>query len=247
MAQNKPRKDTGGSLHIVSSVGNMIAPRELNSVGAKAKNVVIPKILTAYDIFVRCIKRAENLINFHSDDKNPDEEHFCDAYRASVVLTIAALDAYTRTVAIIKIKEKLKKKPKPTDSLWLYIKSIMDHDSLLECAMNDSFFSEIENQITNDFQKKSFQGERKITHYMELAGYKNIIGMVSKKSNSNEENLKQSIDKFTKRRHTIAHGGDYDITQIPYKELEIKKEFAVECHKIVSQFTTTLNDICFNK
>jgi hypothetical protein len=62
----------------------------------------IPKSITPYDIFLRCIKRAENLINFHSDDKNPTEEHFCDAYRASVVLTIAALDAYTRTVTITK-------------------------------------------------------------------------------------------------------------------------------------------------
>jgi hypothetical protein len=209
--------------------------------------VAPPETLTPYDIFIRCIKRAENLINFHSDDKNPDEEHFCDAYRASVVLTIAALDAYTRTVAIIKIKEKLKKKPKATDPLCIYIKSIMTHDSLLECAMNDSFFTEIENQISNDFQKKSFQGERKISHYLELAGYKNIFGIVSKKNNSNEHNLKTRIDDFTKRRHTIAHGGDYDINQIPFKELEIKKDFAVECHKVVSEFTKTLNEICFKK
>jgi hypothetical protein len=123
----------------------------------------------------------------------------------------------------------------------------MTHDGLLESAMNDSFFEEIEQQISDDFQKKSFQGERKITHYMELAGYKNIFGIVSKKNNLNEQNLKESIDRFTKRRHTIAHGGDYDINQIPFRELEIDKDFAKECHKIVSDFTKTLNEICFNK
>jgi hypothetical protein len=211
------------------------------------KNISVPSDLTPFDIFMRCIKRAENLINFHSEDKNPEEEHFCDAYRASVVLTIAALDAYTRTVAIIKIKEKLKRKPKQNDPLCIYIKTIMTHDTLLECAMNDSFFYQIETEIANDFQKKSFQGERKISHYMELAGYKNIFGMVSKKDNSNEHNLKTKIDDFTKRRHTIAHGGDYDINQIPYREIEIKKEYAVECHKIVINFTKTLNEICFKK
>ena len=207
----------------------------------------IPLDFSAYDIFLRCIKRAENLINFHSDDKNPDEEHFCDAYRASVVLTIAALDAYTRTVAIIKIKEKLKKKPKLADPLCVYIKTIMSHDTLLECAMNDNFFAEIETQITSDFQKKSFQGERKITHYLELAGYKNIFGIVAKKNNTNEQNLKNDIDNYTKRRHTIAHGGDYDINQIPFKELHIKKDFALTCHKVVSEFTKSLNEICFKK
>jgi hypothetical protein len=121
----------------------------------------------------------------------------------------------------------------------------MSHDSLLESAMNESFFNEIETQISDDFQKKSFQGERKITHYMSLAGYKNIIGLVATKSKCNEGILKADLDKFTKRRHTIAHGGDYDINQIPYKEFEIKKEYAVECHKVVSDFTKTLNEICF--
>jgi hypothetical protein len=203
--------------------------------------------LTPYDIFVRCLKRAENLVSFHSDDKNPEEENFCDAYRAAVVLTIGALDAYTRTVVIVKIKEKLKRKPKSSDPIYSYIKSIMSHDTLLETAMNETFFSEIETQISDDFQKKSFQGERKITHYMEYAGYKNIIGLVAKKNNYNEHNLKQELDAFTKRRHAIAHGGDYDISQIPFKELEIKKEYALKCIKVVGEFTKTLNEICFKK
>lgn len=207
----------------------------------------IPADITAYDIFLRCIKRAENLINFHPEDKSPDEEHYCDAYRAAVVLTIAALDAYIRTVTIIKIKEKIKRKPKVNDPLCVYIKEIMPHDSLLEAAMNDSFFIEIETQISNDFQKKSFQGERKITYYMTLAGYKNIFGSVATKAKMNEGLLKDDLDKYTKRRHTIAHSGDYDINQIPYKELDIKKDYAKECHKLVSEFTKTLNEICFKK
>jgi hypothetical protein len=211
------------------------------------KPTTAPSILTPFDIFVRCIKRAENLISFHKNDENPQADNYCDAYRAAIVLTIAALDAYIRTVAIAKIVEKLKKKPKMSDPLCVYIKEIMSHESLLESAMNESFFLEIETQITNDFQKISFQGERRISHYMELAGYKNIIGIVAKKRNTNEHNLKKSIDTFTKRRHTIAHGGDYDINQTPFKEIEIEKPFAVECIKIVSDFTATLNEICFKK
>ena len=233
--RTKKKSTVDSNLNTTGELGNSIT------------NVTIPTNLTPYDIFLRCLKRAENLIAFHSGDKNPNEEHFCDAYRASVVLTIAALDAYTRTVVIIKIKEKLKKKPKPSDSIYEYIKSIMSHDTLLETAMNETFFTEIETQISNDFQKKSFQGERKITHYMEYAGFKNIIGLVAKKTNLNEDNLKQELDKFTKRRHTIAHGGDYDINQIPFKELGIDKDFAQKCIKIVSEFTKTVNEICFKK
>jgi hypothetical protein len=241
MAKKVINKDAKGIGEITSLTSTA------TSTGKATKPVSIPDSLTPYDIFLRCIKRAENLISFHSDDKNPEEEHFCDAYRASVVLTIAALDAYTRTVTIIKMKEKLKKKPKPTDPLYLYVKSIMSHETLLETAMNDTFFSEIENYISNDFQRKSFQGEKKINYYMSLAGYKNIIGSVATKSKYNEGLLKSDLDRYTQRRHTIAHGGDYDISQNPYKEIEIKKEYAIECLKVVKDFTLTLNDICFKK
>ena len=82
---------------------------------------------------------------------------------------------------------------------------------------------------------------------MQLAGYKNIIGMVSEKNGTNEKNLKKEIDAFTLRRHTIAHGGDYDINKVPFQENTIKKEYAVKCLKVVSEFTETLNEICFPK
>ncbi|MFM2224174.1 MAG: hypothetical protein RJA07_376 [Bacteroidota bacterium] len=207
----------------------------------------IPPDLTPYTIFLRCIKRAENLINFHSSDANPNEEHFCDAYRASIVLTIAALDAYARTVAIIKIKERIANKLKAKDPLRAYLKKIMTHDCLLESSLNDSFISEIEIQISNDFHQKSFQGDEKITEYFTLAGLSNIIGAVAAKQNKNEKTLKEEINKYTKRRHTIAHNGDYATNQVPYKELEIQKEFAENCHKLISEFTKTLNEICFKK
>lgn len=222
----------------------------LNTIGGlndSSSKVISPLNLTPYDIFLRCIKRAENLINFHSEDKNPDEEHFCDAYRASVVLTIAALDAYARTVAIAKIKEKIARKLKAKDPLRDYLKKIMTHDSLLESALNESFLTEIEAQISNDFHQKSFQGHENISEYMNLAGYPNIIGIVAKKKNLHEDILKADINKYTKRRHTIAHNGDYATNQTPYKELEIDKKFAQSCLALISDFTKTLDEIFFKK
>ncbi len=205
----------------------------------------VPQNLTPYDIFLRCIKRSENLINFHSEDKNPNEEHFCDAYRASVVLTIAALDAYARTVAIAKIKEKIAKKLKQKDPLREYLKKIMTHDCLLESALNESFLAEIEIQISNDFHQKSFQGQENLTEYFQLAGYPNVIGIVAGKKNLFEATLKSEINKFTKRRHIIAHNGDYATNQTPFVELEIDKKYAQDCLSLISEFTKTLNEICF--
>lgn len=244
MGKKKDSENVKGSESIVSKNSSATS---VGYIDKKTPSASHPVGTTPYDIFLRCIQRAKNLVSFHSDDAvDPHQEHFCDAYRAAVVLTIAALDAYTRTVTIVKIQEKVRRKLKPKDSLFIYIKDIMSHDVLLESAINDRFFSEIENKVTEDFQKKSFQGERKITHYMEIAGYKNIIGIIAKKINLNEDNLKKKIGEFTERRHTIAHGGDYDINQIPYKENPITKEYAEGCIELISSFTKTLNEICFN-
>jgi len=55
------------------------------------------KSITAYDVFEKCIVRTENLISVNDSTKEIEaisEEHYCDCYRAVVVLTISALDAF---------------------------------------------------------------------------------------------------------------------------------------------------------
>lgn len=213
----------------------------------ESKPPEIPDMLSPYDIFLRCIKRAQNLVDFHASPEQKEEDKHFDAYRAAVVLSIAALDAFIRTIVIDKIKEKLIKQRKLPKELYTYIKNVMTHDTLIECARLDIFLQTISEQITIDFQTKSFQGERKISYYMELAGYKNIFSIVSEKANKFEKNLVLEIEKYTTRRHTIAHGGDYNINQTPYKENEISKSYAEGCINIVSEFAKHLNEICNKK
>ncbi|MDD2287163.1 MAG: hypothetical protein PHQ11_17400, partial [Paludibacter sp.] len=61
------------------------------------------KTLSPLDVFEKCIKRAENLISFHTkteEIKEISDQHYCDCYRAAVVLSISALDAFIRTIVI---------------------------------------------------------------------------------------------------------------------------------------------------
>ena len=94
--------------------------------GDISKNIDNPKVdaaslekieetstLSSYEVFEKCIKRAENLISFHSSTEKIEEiseQHYCDCYRAAVVLSISALDAFVRKVVISEIVKMISDK-----------------------------------------------------------------------------------------------------------------------------------------
>lgn len=198
---------------------------------------------SAYDIFLKTIKRANNLVGNHIDGEKCYEEHL-DSFRAAVVLSISALDAYTRTLVIEKILVQMSDASKEIpEKLKLYIKGLLNQDALLEAGRKYLFRENVEKVIRADFETKSFQGEYKIDFYMELAGYKNIFEKVSHSANRSESRLRADIEKYTRRRHIIAHCGDYDLTQIPHIEKDIDKDFSKKCIEIVIVFAEHLNKV----
>jgi hypothetical protein len=207
-------------------------------------------ILSSFEVFEKCIKRSENLISFHSTTEEIEEiseQHYCDCYRAAVVLSISALDAFVRKVVISEIAKKIAEKKPLNDKLKEYIKNLLNQDKLLEAARNYDLLEQVENAIKSDFETKSFQGEWKISSYMEMVGYKNIFSEVSVTADINEKNLKRKLGVFTNRRHIIAHSGDYDLNQSPHNENKIDKKFATECVSTVKLFATNINKIIDEK
>jgi hypothetical protein len=202
-----------------------------------------PTSPSSYEIFLKTIKRASNLIEIHKNTSKCEEFHF-DSFRAAVVLSISALDAYTRTLVIEKIIFQLSNESQDIpDKLKTYIKNIMSQDSLLEAARKYKFKETVEKAIRADFETKSFQGEYKIDSYMELAGYKDIFEKVSHSANKSKSRFKDDIQKYTIRRHIIAHCGDFDLSQIPHLEQAIDKEFSKNCIEIVKEFAEHLSKV----
>lgn len=203
--------------------------------------------LTSYDIFTKCIKRATNLVNFHKDNETDTgkEEHYCDAYRAAIVLSISALDAFVRTLVIEKVKDILLNSTQNLkDNFRDYLKNLLNQDKLLDAARHYNLLEQVETALREDFEKKSFQGDWKITHYMNLVGHSEIFKKVAIKAELNENTMTEKINKFTKRRHTIAHSGDYKLNQTEQTENTIDKSYANDCIDTVSKFAKNLNDIC---
>ncbi len=222
-------------------------PTETGTGKSTKKIEATPVTLSSYDIFNKCIKRASNLVNFHQENERETgmEEHYCDAYRAAIVLSISALDAFVRTLVIEKVKNILLTSSQSLNGgLRDYLKNLLNQDKLLDAARNYNLLEMVEKALRDDFEKKSFQGEWKITQFMELVGHPDIFKQVSIKAELNETTLTNKINKFTKRRHTIAHSGDYKLNQTEQTENDIDKEYANDCIKTVSAFAKNLNEIC---
>ena len=205
------------------------------------------KAISSYEIFERCVVRAENLISLHDSTEDIDavsDAHYCDCYRAAIVLTISALDAFLRKAIVAEIRKLLADPSKPVnEELAAYVKGLLNQDKLLDAARKYDLLDQVENAVKSDFETKSFQGEWKIETYLKLVGYKNIFSEVSIKADVNEENLRRKLNIFTNRRHVIAHSGDFDLNQTPHKENDIQKGDARECIDTVRLFAKTIHDV----
>lgn len=219
---------------------------QTSSESPKSKKKSIPEP-TAFDIFLKTIKRATNLVGIHDVTQECEAFHY-DAFRAAVVLSISALDAYVRTLVVDRVLQQLSEKNTSLNKeLADYIKGLLNQDALLEAARKYEFREKVEKVIRADFETKSFQGEYRINFYMNLAGYEDIFEEVAHSANRNKNRLRADLEKYTKRRHVIAHCGDFDLNQIPHSENTIEREFAEKCIEVVSLFAKHIHKVVTRK
>jgi len=230
-----------------------VTPNPINPNVNSVLRDVLPdnKMLKPLDVFEKCIIRAENIISLQTKTEKIEEisdQHYCDCYRAAVVLSISALDAFIRTIVISEIRKNLMdtKRTLP-NKLSDYLKNLLTQDKLLDAARKSDLLEKVEEAVKIDFETKSFQGEWKITSFLEMVGYKDIFSEVSEKANINETNLRRKLNLFTNRRHIIAHSGDYNLNQTPHYENSIDIKYASECINIVRLFAKNINEIIDEK
>jgi len=217
-----------------------------SDLSANTKSDLVNNYLSPFEIFKKCIKRARNLIDIYWKTVDVDDitdEYYDDLYRAAIVLIISALDAYVRTIIITHTKSILTNNSiKLPKQLSKYLEDKLSSKRLLEIARWDSLMSEVEKFMVNDFDNKSFQWEYKIDNHFKMIGIDNIFEKVSMKININEKILRKDINKYTNRRHSIAHTWDYDLTQTS-QEFKIDKVFTESCLQTVGSFAKNINII----
>ncbi len=200
-----------------------------------------------FKIFESSIRRAENLLYVKIDATgNPlsiKEDKLLDVYRAVIVLSISALDAYVKTFLIVEIKQRLSEKNLSPD-LKRYIKEeLFSKETLHLVVLENNFFDKVVERFEEDFEKKSFQGQKAIERYMKLAGFDQIFRQIADSADKSLNNLLASLESYTKRRHLIVHCGDHDLNQTKLTENQISEKHATECVELVQLIASHIHKL----
>ena len=205
----------------------------------------------AFKIFKSGIKRAENLLKINIGSNNSvlliSNDKLLDSYRAIIVLSISALDAYVKTFLIVEIKRSLHKK-KLSYELKKYIKEeLFNKDTLHQHVLEDNFYEKVIEKFDEDFEKRSFQGQKSIDKYMKLAGLNQVFKLISNSADKSADKLHAAIENFTQRRHLIVHCGDHDLTQTTLTENIISEKDASDCISLVTLIANEIHKISTTK
>jgi hypothetical protein len=202
--------------------------------------------LPPYGIFELCVARARNLLKLHAaahGKKSRPPKDLADAHRAAITLAISALDAYVRTFVIVRVRDLLASPggvPKP---LAERLKNLLSHEEAIDAARKGDFLDRVEAALRREFATESFQGVNQIKRALSLVGTENVFHEVAAAAKMNEEDLHRQLEKFTKRRHAIAHQGDYDLSQNPPKENTITKKDTQDCIKLIVLIAKHIEEI----
>lgn len=201
----------------------------------------------AFKIFNSGIKRAENLLSIDIDSNGESisikDDKLQDSYRAVIVLSISALDAYIKTFLIVEIKKSLTEK-KLSKDLKTYIKEeLFSKDELHQVVLENNFYDKVIEKFDNDFEKRSFQGQKSIDKFMRLAGFNQVFKQIANSADKSIDNLLSSIENYTQRRHLIVHCGDHDLTQTELTENKVQKYEASKCLELVKLIATEIHKI----
>jgi hypothetical protein len=208
---------------------------------------VVEKATTSYAVFELCVQRARNLVKLHTaahGKAGKPEKYAADAHRAAIVLAVAALDAFVSEFVLSRTRGLLASKADPVpSSLRDYVKRFLKEDDLFDAARGDDLLERVDKAFRGDFDRRSFQGTKVIEEYLQMVGYKDMFKDVASKAHLNEDTLRDDLDRYTRRRHAIAHRGDYDLSQNPPKENVITKKDAEDCIRFVCLIAKHMDDL----
>lgn len=198
-------------------------------------------------VFQKSLDRARNIIKIHrmAHGKASHPPAFLsDSHRAVIVLAVSALDAYIRTLVVNKVITQLRNVSQGLQpQLRSHLKQLLSQDDLLDSARVGDLHTRVEKALKEKMEEMSYQGVSKITEAMKLVGHDDIFKEVARNCSKNEQELKESVGRFTKRRHIIAHCGDYDLSQTPPIENTIRKQDAEECIKLMHQIAVAIDKV----
>ncbi|NQU68207.1 MAG: hypothetical protein HQ510_09725 [Candidatus Marinimicrobia bacterium] len=201
----------------------------------------------SFNKFKKTINRCEELVNTFKILRAVKEKHDeipapKDIVRASVVLSVAALDAYITDVFCEKLVSYLKKHTPDQSLVDLLNDAGLDTKEALTLITMDRPYRRIRTLIKKYYDAYTTQRFDVIDNmFLPYRLYK-ISSNAERKSGRKQ--LLTSVEKLIERRHEIAHGGDYN----SYGRLRaIEEDGIAKRMKDLELFVVNLDEIVCNR
>jgi hypothetical protein len=169
--------------------------------------------MKAIEAFRFNMERARNLVGLYEQltDQGADHEEIDDVLRASLVLSVGALDALVHDRVgeelVPYIKRSLKNDP---DSLAIVERELASVETreMLTWLTRKRPFVQVRKVIETRLGAQSFQHPGKIEEAFQLIGRKGVWSQVAQDLGVSTSELKRKVVNAAKRRNQIVHEGD---------------------------------------
>jgi len=206
-----------------------------------------PKPSKSYLRFERVILRSLNLVSLHdilrerlgTADSPLD---FSDLLRASVVLAVAAMDAYFTDVFAERLVPFLKKKGPTKDLAQLLGEAGLNTDVALELLSMERPFRRIRTLLESCLELHVTQRIDAINELFKAYGIPNLCEHVERKLGRTQ--LCRRVDLLVERRHAIAHDGDLNSHG---RLMDINATWVKNKLQDVVIFVSTADEILYNQ
>lgn len=167
----------------------------------------------SYKKFQKTINRCESLIDsyeelYSANLKGEDTPAPKDIVRGAVVLAVAALDAYVTDVFAEKLVAYLKTHGPNDKIISLLADAGLDTEEALQLLTMDRPYRRINTLIRHHYSNYTTQQFDVIDDIFLCYRLTDLTKNAEKKAG--RKTLRTSVKKLIKRRHRIAHGGDYN-------------------------------------
>jgi hypothetical protein len=137
-------------------------------------------------------------------------EPMSNLLRASIVMSVSALDAYFHQKVIENITVKLRRKqdyPKALKNLDIKVS-----DFMAVCNM-EYRSAAIKRAISTGLGYRPLQNPGKIAEALSLLGIENFWAEVAIQMGEEEDDIKNRLNSIANRRHLIVHEGDISLSK----------------------------------
>lgn len=166
---------------------------------------------SAYDTFQKTIKRSYGLLNIYEKAHNNDDftgQNITDLIRASVVLAVSGMDAYFTSRFSESLVSFLKDNGPTKDLIDILYKAGLDTEQALEMLTMKRPYRRVRTLVDEHLSKHVTQRFNVIDDLFKVYGIQNLSD--NAQGLSGRKTLKRRVEKTVKRRHSIAHNGDYN-------------------------------------